>query len=255
MYVLTLDSCYVILRYMIKSLIDLLYPPICQVCEEKIESGSSALCENCSKRIEERLPPFCEKCGKELFGEAREHELCLDCKTSKVYLDRARSILHYNEPLKKIIHNLKYKKMTSSLKDLVDIAVAFIRKNNFSSNCDIITSIPMHPARFFKREINLSSLLAKQIAKTINKPYCEGILKKIKLSTPQSYLKREKRIKNIKGSFSIDKTKAHAIIDKNVLLIDDLYTTGSTLNECAKMLKSSGSKKVEALTIARGSNL
>jgi ComF family protein len=125
-----------------------------------------------------------------------------------------------------------------------------MKKYALGKNIDIVSSIPMHPVRIFKREINPSHILAKEIAKTLGLEYSNKLLKKARNTPPQSRLKKDKRLDNIKDSFSVN--KAFDIKNKNILLIDDLLTTGSTVNECAKLLKRSGSSYVEVVTLARG---
>ena len=181
--------------------------------------------------------------------------MCVDCKKEHLCFDRAFSVLHYDGILKELIHDFKYKKATSLAAEFADLAVDFIKEYDVGKDTDIILSVPMHPRRLFKREVNASDILAKNIAKRLGLKYSAKILKKIKNTPPQSKLLRSERINNIKYSFSLHKNKETEIKNKNVLLVDDLFTTGSTVNECARLLKGASSGRIEVITLARGDRL
>ena len=233
-------------------LVNLFYPALCRGCGKKSTKWNQNICTSCLKRIKKRLPPFCAKCGKQIAGDPEEQNVCVDCKNDSIYFDRALSVFRYEGLLKDLIHDFKYKKMTSLSEELVAIASGFIEEHNVGKKSDLVLSIPMHRKRFLEREVNTSDILAKSMAKKLNIPYSSGALKKIKNTSPQSRLSRAQRIDNITYSFSIPEKRIDEIRHKNILLVDDLFTTGSTVNECAKMLKESGSGLIEIITLARG---
>jgi competence protein ComFC len=235
---------------MLGALINLLYPALCRVCSKKIDKFDHNICGDCGKKIKERLPPFCVKCGKRLKGEPELIDTCPDCKKDTLYFDRAWSACHYDDPLKSLIHDFKYKKITSLSTDFTDMLINFIKKHNIGIDCDMILSIPMHPDRLLKREINHSDILARDLGKKLGISCRENTLRKTKNTLPQSKLKREARIKNLHLSFSLKDNSA--VRNKNILLVDDLFTTGSTVNECSRLLKNSGARRVEIITLARG---
>lgn len=181
--------------------------------------------------------------------------MCVDCKKEHLYFDRALSVFHYDGVLKELVHDFKYKKATSLAVEFADLTVDFIKEYGVGKDTDIILSIPMHPRRLFKREVNTSDILAKNIAKRLGLKYSARVLKKIKNTVPQSKLPRSERINNIKYSFSLHKNKKTEIKNKNILLVDDLLTTGSTVNECARLLKGASSGRIEVITLARGDRL
>ena len=220
---------------MLKSVINLLYPAAPGVCPEKIKK---------------RLPPFCIKCGRQLNNIPEPIDICADCKNDAPYFDRAWSACYYEEPLKGLIHDFKYKHITSLSRDFSNLIVDFMKQYNVAAGCELILSVPMHPSRLFKREINHSDILEKDIARRLDIPYSGKILKKIKDTSIQSTLKRVERIKNLRSSFSVKNTSA--VRGKNILLVDDLFTTGSTVNECSRILKESGAARIEVITLARG---
>jgi ComF family protein len=152
-----------------------------------------------------------------------------------------------------LIHDFKYKKITSLSADFADLIIDFMNKHGIGRNTQAILSIPMHPNRLFRREINHSDILAKALGKSLGIAYSGNALKKIKNTPPQSKLKRQKRMQNIYFSFSL-KNRSN-INNKNILLVDDLFTTGSTVNECSRILKDSGARYIEVITLARGDDI
>jgi len=175
---------------------------------------------------------------------------CGDCEAEIPYYDRANSACYYEDPLKGLVHAFKYKKMTSLGNEFADTMIDFMKKYDVGGEAEIITPIPMHPKRLFKREINHSEALAKNIALRLGLCYSKNLLGKTRDTKIQTNLRRQERLKNMAGSFRV--TDGSKIKNKNVLIVDDLFTTGSTANECARVLKESGAARVEVVTLARG---
>lgn len=238
------------LCYMVGRIINLFYPASCQACGKKSGIWNENLCGDCLKKIKKRLPPFCIKCGRQLTGDPYLKDKCNDCKNHDPYYDRAHSGFHYEGILKDLVHDFKYKKITSLSREFSKLTVSFMKEYTLGKDVDIVAPVPMHPARIFKRETNHSHILAKDIAKNLGLKYSNRLLKKTKNTPLQSKLKRKERINNLKESFSVN--KGSDVKGKNILLVDDLFTTGTTVNECAKILKEAGSDYVEVITLARG---
>lgn len=238
---------------MLGTIINLVYPALCRVCSKKIDKLGHNICLDCLKKIKERLPPFCVKCGRQLKGDPELMLTCPDCKKDTLYFDRAWSVCYYDDPLKGLIHDFKYKKITSLSSDFTALIINFMKKYAIGRDCQMILSIPMHPNRLSKREFNHSDILAKGVSKKLGVSHSGNTLKKIKDTHLQSKLKRDFRIKNLHSSFSLKDSSA--VRDKNILLVDDLFTTGSTVNECSRLLKNSGARYIEVITLARGDSL
>lgn len=235
---------------MLGELINLLYPAICRGCSKKIDKFDRNICDDCAKKIKERLPPFCIKCGRQLKGDPELMAMCQNCEKDKPFFDKAWSACHYDNLLKNLIHDFKYKKIISLSKDFTALLINFMKKHHIGRDSQIILSIPMHPDRLFQREINHADILAKALGKNLGIPYSGNTLKKTKNTSLQSKLKRDARIKNLRSSFYLkDKSIVH---NKNIMLVDDLFTTGSTVNECSRLLKDSGAGYIEVITLARG---
>ncbi len=116
-------------------------------------------------------------------------------------------------------------------------------------DCDVIIPVPLHPKRLFKRKYNQSALLAQKLAKHFHKEYLPLVLKRKKNTISQGHLNRTKRQANVRGAFYI--STPEEIQGKKILLIDDVYTTGATLNECAKILKKAKVKQVQCFTLCQ----
>lgn len=238
---------------MLGAIINLLYPAICRVCSKKLDEFDRNICAGCAGKLKERLPPFCLKCGRQLKGDAELKAVCADCKKDTLYFDRAWSVCHYEGALKDLIHDFKYKKITSLSKDFTGLIISFMKKYGVGKESQLILSVPMHPDKLFNREINHADILARAIGKSLGIAYSGNMLKKIKNTSSQANLKREDRIKNLQSSFSLKNGSLGC--GKNILLVDDLFTTGSTANECAMLLKNSGAGQVEVITLARGDSI
>jgi len=237
---------------MLGPIINLLYPAICRVCLKKIDEFDRNICDDCAKKIIERLPPFCARCGRQLKAGAETGHVCRYCEEDKPYFDRAWSVCRYEGVLKGLIHDFKYKKVTSLSADFAAMIIGFMRKYGAGKDCQMILSVPMHPDRLLGREVNHADMLARALGKKLGISYSGNALKKIKNTPLQSRLRRSARIKNMSSSFSLKDRQA--VRDKNIMLVDDLFTTGSTVNECSRILKDSGAKRVEVITLARGDN-
>ena len=229
-----------------KALLDVLLPPVCYVCRESC-SGKYGLCEVCIAKIRYIPYPHCLKCGRRL---ANKETLCRECASKKSPLERGWSCCYYEGTIKECIHLFKYNRYIGLIDVFRDIAVNFIRKNNIAKKVDLIVPVPLHPAKRRGRPYNHAEVFASSVAKVIAIPADLKNLKKIKWTESQSELNKDKRLENVKESFlAVDK---NSFSGRNVLLVDDVYTTGATINECAKALLDANANKVFSLTLARG---
>lgn len=240
---------------MLGALINLVYPASCQSCGIRTGSWNENICAGCLKKLKERLPPFCRKCNRQLKGNSEPENICPDCRQSALYFDRAFSVFHYDETLRGLIHNFKYNKITCVAKEFSKLMTTFMKQHDIDREIDLILSVPMHASRLFAREVNSSDILARDIAGKLAIRYSDAFLKKIKNTCAQSKLARHERIRNIKDSFSLTRRGTGGARQKNILLVDDLFTTGATVNECARILKKAGSGRVDVITLARGDSL
>lgn len=235
-------------------LINFIFPVNCRTCDEPFLSlKEKYICNECFSKIKFITPPYCDKCGKilvESFSEI-ERPLCQECQTHKRYFYKARGVGIYEDVLRESIHILKFEKKEGIHNQLGNLLVNYLKEQHqeLISQIDFIIPVPLHRKRLRARGFNQAQLLSISIGNYFNLPLNLD-LKRIRFTTPQMNLDREERMQNIKGAFGIK--NHHSITRKSILLIDDIFTTGATVNECSKVLIKAGAKQVFVLTLARG---
>lgn len=214
---------------MLKSLASLVFPPRCIGCDCWLTAEALGLCANCFSRLN--------------FLPAPAHLPHL----KPCYADIAYSTLAYEGVVLQWIHQFKYHRQFYLGKALVPLMAAMdLEWDSF----DCLVPAPLHWWRRLRRGFNPSHLLAYRLGRQLNKTVLP-CLSKSRRTPPQTKLSRTERLKNVKGSFTISSKAQTKIAKKSLLLIDDVLTTGATVNECAKVLKKAGAKQVAVLTLAR----
>jgi len=234
-------------------LFNLIFPAECSLCSNPLEMIKERyICSNCLEKIVPIELPVCDKCGKPLVSSFSrlQHPLCRECRTMRRYFTFARAVGTYEGVLKKAIWLFKYEGKTGLQNILGHLMVDSIIHLEWINKIDIIVPIPLCKARLRKRGYNQSALLAGFIGKKLSIPVSRNNLKRIKATITQASLKRNQRIRNVYNAFCIQQPKEFS--GKRVLLIDDVFTTGATSNECSRILKKSGASDIFVLTIARG---
>lgn len=235
------------LKKIVQAFLNALYPlkTNCVFCG-KILEGNMPVCDGCLSKVEIIPFPLCEKCGKPLYNGKTTY--CYDCRTKKHFFEKARAYGTYNGVLKRLIHEFKYNKEKRLSALLGEKLFEAYERSGFS-DIDLIVPVPLHKKREEERGFNQSLLLAKELGERANIAVKEALIR-TKLTEHQTVLPKDKRDENVKSAF---KVKGNSLIEgKNILLVDDVYTTGSTADECAKTLLSGGARKVYVITIARG---
>lgn len=234
----------------LSTLIDLIFPARCVICKKR---DNDLLCEECIKKINFISPPYCQRCGKKAKGVIVENSICGECRTAEPPFCYARAVGEYEGVLKSAIHYFKYKKKKQLKIPFAKIILEYLKNCDIKeifSQIEMIIPVPLHSSRIKERGFNQSELLSVNLGENINIPVVNDVLIRIRATLSQINLNRRERIENVKGAFAVENKEK--IKDKVILLIDDVYTTGSTVKECAKMLKKNGAKKVIVLTLARG---
>lgn len=192
-------------------------------------------------------PPFCLKCGRRV---ANIDFVCDECSSKDIYIEESWSCCYYEGTIKECIHLFKYRGYMGLSDIFESIMTGFIKKHNIGYNIDLVVPVPIHSSKKRDRNYDHVGILARLIAANMEIPVDLKNLKKLKWTRSQSELDRENRLHNLKDSFfAVDK---NAFQGKNILLVDDVYTTGTTINECAKILLGAKAGSVSSLTIARG---
>ncbi len=234
---------------LINGFLSLFYPGQCLCCKRYIKDFKYFfVCPDCFNQVKEMDRHSCKICLKPLSSEFVD--ICMECRErGKTYFEYIKAAGFYESPLKELIYQLKFYQKKKAGKILADYVLSKIQ-NEFFNDIDIITYVPISKKTKEQREFNHTEILASYIGSKKRIKVIETI-KKIKETEDQSNLKREERLKNLKDAFEIKNDIKEKIFNKKILIIDDIYTTGSTINEVAKVLKENGARQVTGLVIAR----
>ena len=228
-------------------MLDLFFPPICSCCDVRLER-SSFLCLECAGKLKAIKPPWCARCGLSLPISETLQLNCLSCYHYPPHWDALRSVFVYQEPLRHLIHRWKFNDRPEISELFGEAMEFFIHEHWHDPNWQILIPVPLHPIRFRERDYNQALLLTQVLSNKLNIPLSSDALRRIRHTLPQSNLSRSARNQNLRGAFQVNDT---LIQGRRILLVDDLYTTGATLNQCALALKREGADRVDGLTLAR----
>jgi len=195
------------------------------------------------------MPPYCLVCGDPVAGEVTTAYLCSTCSRKRPFFDCARSAALYNGLIKEMILDFKYRGAVWLAPDLGQLMFACLRTHFHAPNIDRIAYVPLHKTKERQRTYNQSFLLAKEIAGRIGRRV-DDCLSRIQPTDSQTHLTSAERADNVRRKFTIN--RRCDLEGQRVLLVDDVMTTGATVNECARMLKKAGAQEVLVLTVARG---
>jgi ComF family protein len=234
--------CSEVFKAFFSGVVIYLMPPKCLACRDLIW-GKGGLCSICWQKCTFIKDICCITCGR--FAR-HQGLICGFCIKDRPHYECARSLINFNFVSKGFIHDLKYRDRT----DLIHFFAKLLAGTyaDFIKEVDLIIPVPMHYLRRIMRSYNQAHILAFSLARYTNKPFAPFILKKSRFTSPQTLMNKKERKQNLKNSFSI--ANAEELIGKKILLVDDVMTTGSTVNICSQALKKAGAKSVRVLTIA-----
>lgn len=234
----------------LKSIIDFIFPPICSICGKPFSSEKEAvICPHCLSRIKYIGSPLCSMCGKPFYSDLLADHLCGDCLTKKRYFTRARAMGYYDGILRKAIHLLKYKLKNNLVFPLGNLMADRMQSFLNGAPYHLIIPVPLHTRRLRERGFNQALSLAHFISKKYKTPLDGCTLTRKRHTKPQVGLSEQDRRDNVRGAFLL--LKSDKVVDKDILLVDDVYTSGNTVEECSKVLLKAGAHKVDVLTLAR----
>lgn len=241
------------LRAASDNLLGLVFPSRCLICERPIDSSRrSPLCLEHFREIIPAEPPVCSKCGGKMFGESVESLVCEKCRSKTVYYDAGYSAYIYAAALRELIHLFKYAKRRYLQSFLGGLMLDYLREHAEMSQYNAIVPVPLHWWRYCWRGFNQAADLARPLSKQFRIPILKRSLRRVRYTRPQVGLSPDERKSNIRNAFKV--SRPAKIAGKNLLLIDDVITSGATLNECARMLKGAGASGVTILTLAHPSD-
>ena len=230
-------------------IINLIYPRRCPVCDEIVPMGDGLVCFECSKKIRYIDEPRCRSCGKHLTDE--NNIFCYDCENKHHIYDYGYAVYEY-QSMKKSIYRFKYKGRCEYAKfyarDVCRVLGEEIRK----MDADALIPVPLHKSKLSSRGYNQAELVAEEISHITGIPVAKKLVKRVRRTIPQKELNDRERQNNLKKAFNI--TSDVVKLNKTIV-IDDIYTTGSTIDAVAKELKQHGVGKVYFITLCIGEGL
>jgi len=223
-------------------------PPQCPCCGKFLEEGQQGFCESCLSEVRWIEPPFCSICGTPFVSGESENHPCGSCLIHRKYFRMARASAAFEGSLQGAVHRWKYGGKTHLTSFFAEWMAEGLNRYWDLHSLDLLIPVPLHPQRLRERGFNQALLLAEELSRRTGIPVLKTILKKKKPTLPQVNLSGAEREKGLKGVFYV--TEREKLSGKSVLLIDDVYTTGATVNECSKGLLKGGAERVDVLTLA-----
>ena len=228
-------------------LMRILSPNICYLCSNEVLTHG--LCATCWSKLIFITQPYCYICSTPFQYSLGDHIACAKCLETPPNFDQCKSIMKYNNHSKKLI--MHFKNHNAGYLKKFFVRLIMNHTTDFMNQVDIIMPVPIHKWRMFWRGYNQSELIAKELAHVTGKKYLRDGLLKIHMTKSQSHYKQKDRLQNVKNTFEINGEHERIIKNKNILLVDDVITTGATINECAKVLKNHNAAKVFIITLAK----
>ena len=234
----------------LRDITDVIFPPRCLGCAEILPHlNLRTFCASCRGKIRFINASHCPICGMAFFDSPAPNHLCGNCLEKEPFFSLARAVASYETLILDAIHQFKYGRDISTGAALASFMAEFDFPDFDFTDYSIIIPVPLHIGRLRERGFNQSLILAKAIGKKYGIPVNFSLLKRSKSTLTQTGLDKTQREKNMRGAFTVsDNAKAKG---KNIILFDDVYTTGATINQCAKILIKAGAGKVAVLTLAR----
>jgi ComF family protein len=227
------------LSYIKRAALDLFFPQKCLGCGDEGE----LICRQCLKSLPRITPPVCPRCGKPQSSGI----LCSGCINWQADIEGIRSPFKFEGTVRQAVHQFKYKNLRSLGPPLASLLGEYLRM--YPLPVQVLVPVPLHPRRLKERGYNQSAILAGELGKLVNIPVADDCLVRLKYILPQAQTKSaEERRYNVINAFGCRNT---LLQNKNVLLIDDVATSGATLDACAAALKSNGTLSVWGLVLAR----
>ena len=233
--------------FALQSLNQLFWPPVCINCRESICETDNSLCQNCWDQLLSCAgADYCPRCGRDASKFALLEGLCPDCQGREIHFDRIARSGVYEDALRRMI--LSFKKSRTELDLVLGFLVnSALQGSSFNNDVELFVPVPLHWFRRLVRGYNQSQLLVRKLRHPSAKINTD--LVRIRRTKSQPVMATAAaRAKNVAGAFAV--RYGHSFANRKICLVDDIKTTGATLNECAKTLKQAGASKVFALVLA-----
>lgn len=236
---------------MIKDIVlDMLFPRRCPVCDSVLPFGGGLICEECGKKLIYVQEPRCRKCGRMLTDRGREY--CPDCENVSHGFDRAVSAFIYNDAMQEAVFRFKYQGRQEYADFFAESMGRYLSREITGFGAEALIPVPLHKERLKKRGYNQAALLSEKLGKIMGIRVEKDLVKRVRATAPQKTLTREERRKNLKKAF---KLSGNGVKLTKVIIVDDIYTTGSTVDEISYLLRAAGVRSVYVATVCSGTPL
>ncbi len=227
----------------LQTFLGLFFPKICLSCDERLSENEQFICSSCFKSLKflENICPVC--------GAPKTTVKCQTCRTNEFLFDEARSVFMFKKIVQKIIHEFKYNEMIRVAKFMGLLSREYLERFQPFGHIDYIVPVPLHKVRKRSRGFNQAEYLTREISKNMNWDNLPKLIKRQRFTETQTKLNKDQRKKNVSLAFKIN--PKYDINGKNILLVDDVFTTGATVNSITSALKEKHANKVFVFTIGR----
>ncbi|MZG29785.1 MAG: ComF family protein [Nitrospinae bacterium] len=235
-----------------RKILDFIFPQNCISCEGNINESDYFLCSGCRGDIGFIRQPYCFRCGIPAdisYENPHEEFVCGECRQNTCQFDQARSLGFYDTVLRKAIHHFKYRRQMGVLPEVDRLLKKYFDENPDFCRGFTVSPVPLHFNKMKERGFDQAFLIARQVAMILKLPLEGGLLRRVRETSAQANMTRMERAKNIKGAFEVNRPEL--VEGKNILLVDDVFTTGATVNEAAGTLKKNGAGTVHVFTLGR----
>ena len=227
--------------------VDLVYPRNCQFCTTPLEEkDAGVICPVCLAKAKRIEPPFCQRCALPFDGKLPEPFTCGYCKDLKLHFSRAVAACRAEGVVRDCIHRFKYNREMYFEAHLAGWLIEAGRRWIDWSQVDAIVPVPLFPRKERQREFNQAERLARALSRSVNVPVLPKVLRRVKETSTQTRLDATSRRANVRDAF------VARSVGGQLVIVDDVFTTGATLDSCARVLSQEGATDVIALTVARG---
>ena len=231
-------------------ILDLIYPRRCPICQQIVLPKGALVCGECYAELKLVEEPRCMKCGKPIGQEEREY--CYDCQKRQFHYEYGYGMWIYDKKMQHSIAAFKYKNKREYCDFYVSELVRHYKEKILRMEVDVLVPVPIHTKKLRKRGYNQAALLAEGVGKQLGIPVESELLLRTKNTLPQKALDDRERFRNLLEAFQINNQLNFDYMDKKVLLIDDIYTTGSTNEVCTNVLLGAGVERVYYISLCIG---
>lgn len=244
-----MNFCQRAWRQSAEAALSLFYPPHCAACSADTAAGCH-LCEQCASGVREIRAPFCQRCSESFDGAITGAFTCANCAHREFTFEAAVSRFRSEGVVREFIHRFKYERQFYLRHQLGDwLAAAWLDERIQHRPVDYLIPVPLHSARRREREFNQAEVLARILGKRTGTPVLEA-LRRNRYTSTQTRLNRRERMENLHGAFELRHNSP--VQSRHLIIVDDVFTTGSTVEECARVLSQAGAESIRVVTVARG---